>query len=37
MLAMHLAAAAWEGAFAGFVIVYGPLLIGRKPVWVART
>jgi uncharacterized protein involved in response to NO len=33
MLAMHLAAAAWEGAFAGFVIVYGPLLIGRKPVW----
>jgi uncharacterized protein involved in response to NO len=34
---MHAAAAAWECAFAGFVIVYGPLLIGRPPVWAART
>jgi uncharacterized protein involved in response to NO len=36
-LLLHAAAAAWEGAFAGFVIVYGPLLIGSNPVWAART
>jgi uncharacterized protein involved in response to NO len=35
--AMHLAAAAWEAAFIGFAILYGPLLIGRKSVWAERT
>ena len=34
---MHAAAAAWECAFIGFVIVYGPLLIGRPPAWTARS
>ena len=32
---MHAAAIAWECAFAGFVIVYGRLLIGRPPMWAA--
>jgi uncharacterized protein involved in response to NO len=32
---MHVAAIAWECAFAGFVIVYGRLLIGRPPMWAA--
>jgi uncharacterized protein involved in response to NO len=36
MLLLHLAAAAWEAAFIGFVAVYGPLLIGRPPVWMAK-
>jgi hypothetical protein len=36
-LLLHAAAAAWEAAFAGFVIVYGPLLIGSNPVWARRT
>jgi uncharacterized protein involved in response to NO len=31
----HAAAIAWECAFAGFVIVYGRLLIGRPPMWAA--
>ena len=35
-LLLHAAAAAWEAAFAGFVIVYGPLLVGSNPVWAAR-
>jgi len=34
--AMHAAAFAWECAFAGFVFVYGPLLIGRRPVWATQ-
>jgi uncharacterized protein involved in response to NO len=33
---MHLAAAAWIAAFGGFVLVYGPLLAGRPPVWAGR-
>jgi uncharacterized protein involved in response to NO len=33
---MHLAALAWMAAFAGFVLVYGPLLIGRPPAWANR-
>lgn len=27
---LHLAALAWVGAFAGFALVYGPLLLGRR-------
>ena len=34
---LHLAAAAWVCAFAGFVVAYGPLLIGRPPVWSGRS
>jgi len=33
MALLHLAAFAWEAAFVGFVIVYGPLLIRRPPMW----
>jgi len=32
---MELAAAAWIGAFGGFVLLYGPLLAQRQPVWSA--
>jgi uncharacterized protein involved in response to NO len=28
---LDLSAAAWAAAFGGFVVVYGPLLAGRKP------
>jgi uncharacterized protein involved in response to NO len=30
---VHAAAIAWEAAFIGFVIVYGPLLLRRPPGW----
>jgi hypothetical protein len=30
---LHLSAAAWIAAFAGFVLVYGPMLIARPPAW----
>ena len=35
MILMELAAAAWIGAFGGFVLLYGPLLAQRQPVWSA--
>ena len=34
---LHLAAFAWILAFGGFAAVYGPLLIGRAPVWAGRS
>jgi uncharacterized protein involved in response to NO len=33
---LHAAAFAWVLAFGGFAAVYGPLLIGRAPVWEER-
>ena len=30
---LHVAAFAWVAAFGGFVVVYGPLLLRRPPVW----
>jgi len=30
---LHLAGFAWIAAFGGFMLVYGPLLIARKPTW----
>jgi uncharacterized protein involved in response to NO len=33
---LHIAAFAWVLAFGGFAAVYGPLLIGRAPVWAER-
>lgn len=33
MVFMHISATAWVLAFGGFAAVYGPRLIGRKPVW----
>ncbi len=33
---LHLAAFAWEGAFVGFVVAYGPLLARRPPAWSAQ-
>jgi uncharacterized protein involved in response to NO len=30
---LHAAAFAWIAAFGGFVVVYGPLLAGRRPGW----
>jgi uncharacterized protein involved in response to NO len=32
----YLASLAWVAAFAGFAILYGPLLARRQPVWAAR-
>jgi uncharacterized protein involved in response to NO len=37
MLLLDLAGVAWVCAFGGFVVLYGPLLTGRPPVWSART
>jgi uncharacterized protein involved in response to NO len=34
---LHIAAVAWILAFGGFAVVFGRLLIGRPPVWNART
>ena len=34
---LHTAAAAWVLAFGGFALVYGPLLVGRAPVWAGRS
>ena len=36
MMLMEFASAAWVAAFGGFVLLYGPLLAGRRPVWAAR-
>jgi uncharacterized protein involved in response to NO len=36
-LLLHIAAAAWILAFGGFAVFFGPLLIGRSPVWSGRT
>jgi uncharacterized protein involved in response to NO len=33
---MHAAAVAWIAAFAGFALLYGPLLVARPPVWSER-
>lgn len=33
---LNAAGAAWIAAFAGFVLLYGPLLAMRKPVWSRR-
>ena len=35
-LLLHVAAFAWIGAFGGFVIVFGPLLVRRPPSWAAK-
>jgi uncharacterized protein involved in response to NO len=37
LLLFHVAAIAWVAAFAGFAMIYGPVLLGRPPVWMART
>jgi len=37
LILLHLAAAAWVCAFGGFVVIYGPLLIGRQPAWSVQT
>jgi uncharacterized protein involved in response to NO len=34
---IEIAGVAWEAAFIGFVLVYGPLLIGRPPVWMRKS
>jgi uncharacterized protein involved in response to NO len=34
---LHIAAAAWILAFSGFAVFFGPLLVGRPPVWSRRT
>jgi uncharacterized protein involved in response to NO len=36
MLLLDLAGMAWICAFGGFVVLYGPLLIGCPPAWSAR-
>jgi uncharacterized protein involved in response to NO len=36
MTLMDVAAVAWVAAFAGFAILYGPLLAGKPPVWASR-
>jgi len=33
---LHIAAFAWILAFGGFAAVYGPLLMGRPPVWAEK-
>jgi uncharacterized protein involved in response to NO len=37
LLLYHAAAFAWIAAFGGFVVSYGPLLIGMQPVWSRRS
>jgi uncharacterized protein involved in response to NO len=37
LLLLDFAGLAWVCAFGGFVVLYGPLLIGRPPAWSART
>ena len=34
---LYAAASAWFLAFGGFVVFFGPLLIGRPPIWSDRT
>ncbi len=36
IMLMELASAAWVAAFGGFVLLYGPLLARRRPVWAGR-
>lgn len=36
MMLTYLAGAAWIAAFGGFVVLYGPLLAKRRPVWAGR-
>lgn len=36
MTLMDVAAIAWVAAFAGFVLLYGPLLVRKPPVWANR-
>jgi len=36
MLLMEFASAAWAAAFGGFVLLYGPMLWQRPPVWAGR-
>lgn len=36
MTLMDAAAIAWVAAFAGFVLLYGPLLVRKPPVWAGR-
>ncbi len=36
MLLMEFASAAWAAAFGGFVLLYGPMLCQRPPVWAGR-
>jgi uncharacterized protein involved in response to NO len=33
---LYLAAFAWIAAFGAFVVIYGPLLAGRPPLWAGR-
>lgn len=33
LLLVHASAFAWVAAFGGFAFVYGPLLIGKPPIW----
>jgi uncharacterized protein involved in response to NO len=33
---LHIAAAAWVLAFGGFIVFFGPLLMGCPPVWSSR-
>ena len=37
MMLMGLASVAWIAAFGGFVLLYGPLLVRRQPVWAGRS
>lgn len=36
MLLIELAAIAWVAAFAGYALLYGPLLVRRPPIWANR-
>ena len=36
LLMMEAAGIAWIAAFGGFALLYGPLLVGKPPVWAAR-
>ncbi len=36
LLLLYVAAFAWSAAFAGFAVIYGPLLLGRPPAWAAH-
>jgi uncharacterized protein involved in response to NO len=36
MLFLELASAAWVAGFGGFVLLYGPTLLRRHPVWGGR-
>ncbi len=36
MVVMEIAGIAWLASFGGFVLLYGPLLVLKRPVWAAR-